>query len=484
MADVKYSDEKKLMTSDEFIAAAKEKANENLQVQKNLAKDIYDSSYAALEGAYKDTEATAATARDRNIINADTVHKLSEMKYGAAEEALAGAGLSGSGLSEYQRAQAYAKSRDEKQASYAEYDRIMREAAYNRDQGKLSADLEYKQALADADIGYNNTMTSLGEKELGYDTLEKQAIDSSYNGYIKGINDGTMTLDQIKNDSYWSKLSPGQRTAVETASKVKGFKTRIDNGESIDEIKASYGYADLGTDAQNEIQGYYASVQAGKTSDANAALGDYLDMALAGYDIDTIVALATANGHYDTLNESGAWTSVTREAEKAADDIADEQKIAIDAIVAGGELDEYKSADDVERYLTAEAIPESEREKIVVSWQADNADRDIKNIAEAVLEGGKLIVDGVEITGEMIAKDIKNGVYGDNAQAVVDAYGQAWIEAIINSGYRSIAIAAISQLDKLGDLATPWLEKMGERVGIDVWTYLGKPKTMPGGARR
>ena len=181
MADVKYSDEKELMTSDEFIAAAKERADKNLQTQKNLAKDIYDSSYATLENAYKDTEATAATARDRNIINADTAYKLSEMKYGATEEALAGSGLSGSGLSEYQRAQAYAKSRDEKQASYAEYDKIMREAAYNRDQGKLNADIKYKQDVAGATIDYNNTMTSLGEKELGYDTLEKQAIDSSYN---------------------------------------------------------------------------------------------------------------------------------------------------------------------------------------------------------------------------------------------------------------------------------------------------------------
>lgn len=452
MADVKYSDEKKkLMTSDEFIAAAKEKADENLQTQKTLAKDIYDSSYATLENAYKDTEATAATARDRNIINADTAYKLSEMKYGAAEEALAGSGLSGSGLSEYQRAQAYAKSRDEKQASYAEYDKIMREAAYNHDQGKLNADIKYKQDVAGATIDYNNTMTSLGEKELGYDTLEKQAIDSSYNGYIDGINNGTMTFDQIKNDSYWSKLSPEQQKAVETASTVKGYKTRIDNGESIEDVMSSYGYADLSVDAQNEIQGYYASVQAGKTSDANAALGDYLDMALAGYDIDTIVALATANGHYDTLNESGAWTSVTREAKKAADDIADEQKLAIDAIVAGGELDEYESAEDVERHLTAEMIPESEREKIVASWQADNADRDIKNIAEAVFEDGKFTVGGVEITGEMLAKDIKNGVYGDKAQAVVDAYGKALVDNAKKNGSIVDAVYAYEQLTTLGD---------------------------------
>ncbi len=424
MADVKYSDEKKLMTSDEFIAVAKEKADENLQVQKTLAQDIYDSSYASLENAYKDTEATAATARDRNIINADTAYKLSEMKYGATEEALAGAGLSGSGLSEYQRAQAYAKSRDEKQASYAEYDKIMREAAYKY----------------------------------------KQAIDSSYNGYIAGINNGTMTLDQIKNDSYWSELSPGQQKAVATASAVKGYKTRIDNGESIEDIMSSYGYADLSVDAQNEIQGYYASVQAGKTSDANAALGDYLDMAMKGMSIDSIISLATANGHYDTLNESGAWTSVTREAEKAADDIADEQKIAIDAIVAGGELDEYKSADDVERYLTAEAIPESEREKIVVSWQADNADRDIKNIAEAAFEGGKLIVDGVEITGEMLANDIKNGVFGDNAQAVVDAYGRALINNAQKSRSIGGAIYAKEQLERLGDAANTWINKINIKV--------------------
>ena len=319
MADVRYEDEK-LLTSDEFIKTAKETADKNLQTQKDLAKDIYDSSYAALDAAYKNTEAAAATAKKRNLINADTEYKLSELKYGAAEEALAGAGLSGSGLSEYQRSQAYAKSRDEKQASYAEYDKIMRDAAYNRDQGKLTADIKYKQDVANADIDYNNTMTSLGEKELGYDTLEKQAIDSSYGTYIAGINDGSMTLDQIKADSYWSKLSEDQRKTVERAWSVKQIKSKIDNGDDIETIHSSYEYLELDEDGRNQVDGYHAQVEAGKTEDANAASGIYLEMAMRGMSIDTIKAQATQNGHYQTLYDSGFWTAISNEATKYANE--------------------------------------------------------------------------------------------------------------------------------------------------------------------
>ena len=513
MADVKYSDEKKLMTSDEFIAAAKEKADENLKIQKDLAKDIYDSSYASLENAYMDTEATAATARDRNIINADTEYKLSEMKYGAAEEALAGSGLSGSGLSEYQRAQAYAKSRDEKQASYAEYDKIMREAAYNRDQGKLSADIKYKQDVADATIGYNNTMTSLGEKELGYDTLEKQAIDSSYNGYIDGINKGTMTLDQIKNDSYWSKLSPEQQKAVETASAVKGYKTRIDNGESIEDIMGSYGYADLSSDAQNEIQGYYASVQAGKTSDANAALGSYLEMATTGMSIDSIVAMATANGHYDVLRESGAWDSVTREAEKitkqnatnetlaniedaiangatleeiqnmpgydelddtdklnieqAVIDRDEEKEVSIDSVVANLFVpgNEVYSLDGLDTAMRAERVPPEMREEIISRWQSENTDR-----ALAGIEDGSLFENTDPVT---FAENIKNGVYGNNGQRVAIEYAKVLEASIQDDDADIVDFAQASySFDQIKQylptaIKNRWSTAKGNRLKID-----------------
>ena len=324
MADVKYEDEK-LLTSDEFIKTAKENADKNLQIQKDTAQKVFNSTYASLERQYDEAATAAGVAKQRNLIDTDTAYQRQELKYGAEQEALAAAGLSGSGMNEYRRAQSYQKNREDRQMSYAEYDRALREAAYTRDQGKLAADITKAQADADADILYNDTMTSISEKELGYADLERQEIDTAYSGYLEGIDDGTLTLDQIKADSSWAKLSPEQQGAVEKAAKVKGLKTKIDNGESWEDIQSSYAYLELDDDGRNQVAGYHAQVVASKTKDAEAALGSYLEMANAGWSIDDIVAAATGNGHYNILTESGSWQSVVNAVDGYAKDKAAEE---------------------------------------------------------------------------------------------------------------------------------------------------------------
>ena len=281
---VKYSDEKKLLTSDEFIAAAKQNADKNLQIQKDTAQKVYDSTYASLDRQYNEAAAAAGVAKERNIIDADTAYQRQEMKYGAEQEALAAAGLSGSGMNEYRRAQSYQKNREDRQMSYAEYDRALREANYTRDQGKLAADLNKVQSDAAAEMHYNDTMTGISEKELGYAELERQEIGTAYSGYLAGIENGSLTMDQIKADSSWAKLSPEQQASVEKTAKIKGIKTKIDNGESWESIAGSYAYLELeeagDEDGINQVKAYYAEIQAGKTKDANAASGNYLEMAM------------------------------------------------------------------------------------------------------------------------------------------------------------------------------------------------------------
>lgn len=453
MAEVKYGDEK-LLTSDEFIKAAKENADKNFQVQKETAQKVWDATYGALDEQYAAAETAAGNAKQRNLINADTEYQRQELKYGAEQEALAASGLSGSGMNEYRRAQAYQQKREDTQASYADYDKAMREAAYARDQGKLTADLNKAQTEANAEIQYNDTLTNLSEKELGYDTLEKQAIDSSYGTYIAGINDGSMTLDQIKADSYWSKLSEDQRKTVERAWSVKQIKSKIDNGDDIETIHSSYEYLELDEDGRNQVDGYYAQVEAGKTEDANAALGSYIEMAMSGVPIDTIKAIAQANGHFKALDGAAAWNSVadeasryakaskdsenkqtvqdmidrgdTREEIEASDaykDLDTETKAEVDKVINKNEeqvqanidsivesFSDVQSLDEVRSILKGEAVPESERAVIISRWQEKNVSEAEKGIKSGTLTSEKLI------------QNIKNGLYGDKNASVATEY--------------------------------------------------------------
>lgn len=349
---VKYSDE--LLTSDEFIKKANENNDKNLQLQKDLAKKVYENTYVALERQYNETATSAGVAKERNLVDADTAYKLNDVKYGAEAEAMGRMGLTGSGMGEYREAQAYAQNRADRQATYAEYDRVMREAAYNRDQGKLDAEVKYSDAVTNAEIKHNETATAISEKELGYAEGERATIDSSFSAFIDGINDGSMTLDEIMADSYWPKLSPEQQKTITQRAKVKGFKSQIDNGKSLEEIESAYGWAELTNEQREEISGYYSSVQAAKTKEAGAAYGSYVEMAQRGYSIDVIVNQAKTNGHYDSLVEAGLWTSIEDEAENYANKQS-EAKIESDYNTALGLLADGWTMEEIKAHLGEEA---------------------------------------------------------------------------------------------------------------------------------
>ena len=434
MAEVKYGDEK-LLTSDEFIKAAKENADKNFQIQKETAQKVWDATYGALDEQYAAAETAAGNAKQRNLINADTEYQKQELKYGAEQEVLAASGLSGSGMNEYRRAQAYQQKREDTQASYADYDKAMREAAYARDQGKLTADLNKAQTEANAEIQYNDTLTNLAEKELNYDTLEGQAIDSSYGTYIAGINDGSMTLDQIKADSYWSKLSQSQKSAVERAWSVKQLKNAVDSGDDFEKIEQSYAYLNLDAEGRQNVRLYYDQARAAKVSDANAALESYINMAADGVSLDRIKAIAEVNGHYAILVESGWWSAVTKESPYSPEN--EQYKANIESFAQV--LKNYGNLNDIENYLKLEAVPESERTAIIAKWQENNANEAVKELSkyQAKKTTSKYDIDylaftynGEEITADDILTDIENGLYGDKAVDVAKIFANAMIEYI------------------------------------------------------
>ena len=514
-----------LLTSDEFITIANENNNENLQLQKDLAKKVYENTYASLERQYNETATSAGVAKERNLVDADTAYKLNDVKYGAEAEAMGRMGLTGSGMGEYRQAEAYAQNRADRQASYAEYDRVMREAQHK----------------------YDQDMFAISGEELKYAEGERAAIDSSFDMFIAGINNGTMTMDQIMADSYWAKLSPEQQTTVIQRSKVSDIKTRIDNGESLEDMGISVGSEYSWTDSDgnsvsltaaqiNELNTYWRAYHAGRTRDASAALLDYLEMASLGTPIDTIMAAAQANGHYDILNTIGAdgksqWDSVKSEADRIAGENKEtENKTNIeDAIANGATLEDVQKMDgwnelgETEQNAYKDMIEDRDesisgvvdyiieganagvdengnptinslsalnsflngyadingnllsndiKEKVISKWQSNNSEDIISSISSAKYENGKLMLDGEEINGADIAENIKNGVYGDRAGEVAEAYANAVASRIYKYSVNDI-VSAYSQIKELKDITdlSEAISKLFEGVKVHDFSF-------------
>ena len=314
---------------------ARNNADKNLLALKDLAKKERENTYATLDRAYKETETTAEAAKRRGLVDADSAYKLSELKYGAEEEALSGSGLSGSGLSEYQRASAYQKNRDERQATYANYDTIMRQAAAERDVGKLDADIKYANAETAAQVEYNKAMTEIGEKGITYSELERQEADVSYREFISEINTGSRTLADIRADAGWSKLTEEQKTALEKVQTVKNLKGEIeDQNKTWDEISSMKEFAELSVSQQTEVKTYYYTrrIYGTADSDGESAYQDYLALAMAGMDIASIEAIAKEKGHLEALQSSmladgrSSWENIKANADglpSSADTVVD-----------------------------------------------------------------------------------------------------------------------------------------------------------------
>lgn len=324
-----------LPLSEEYKTMARNNADKNLLALKDLAKKERENTYAALDRIYKETEETANASRRQGLADADSAYKLSELKYGAAEEALSGSGLSGSGLSEYQRASAYQKNRDERQATYANYDAIMRQAAAERDVGKLDADIKYANAETAAQVDYNKAMTEIGEKGITYSELERQEADVTYREFISEINTGSRTLADIRADAGWSKLTEEQKAAIEKVQTVKNLKGEIEDGSKTwDDIASMKEYSELSISQQNEVKVYYHTRRLNVTTDsaAGSAYADYLALAQAGMDLASIEAIAREKGHLGALQsgtlEDGRsfWDNIKAQADglpSSADTVVD-----------------------------------------------------------------------------------------------------------------------------------------------------------------
>lgn len=274
---------------------------------------------------------------------------------------------------------------------------------------RKAANLE-AQTKMEADSEYLKNLYSLG---ANLDTAKDTAYSSIFDAVTKGTS-----LDVVKQSGQWGDLTPEQQQAitaeaekiaadVEKTETLTAIDTMIQNGDSTEDIKGSEEYS--------------------KLDDPTKAKVDNILNQRAEHEENTVNYLA-------------------------------------------GEISGYTSIDDVEKFL---GIPDSEgiflsddiKEKVIAKWQSANAESVIKNISNASVTENGIVYNDEEYSGIDIANDIKNGVYGDNAQAVVDAYcGFIYNNLDKLLKIRAGASYALSQVYNIGNLASEWKKKIGAAI--------------------
>lgn len=141
--------------------AGKINANEYKQLMLQSAEEEKEAYYETADRRLAESEAIANQSRERALVNADTSYRQNLAAYGANAEAMANMGLTGSGYSDWLNASAYAQNRGDVQAANAQYDTAKREAKYIADQTKNEADINYNDAVLNANAEYLDTVNKL-----------------------------------------------------------------------------------------------------------------------------------------------------------------------------------------------------------------------------------------------------------------------------------------------------------------------------------
>lgn len=363
--------------------------SQNYKSGVGYAAFLRDSAYKSAEAATAEANRLADKQYKRTVIDSQSSYQKAIGAYGSNAEAVASRGLSGSGYGEWLQGNAYATHRGEVQKAGAQRLATQKDAAYQEQVAKQTADQDYGKFLYESDAAFN--------------TGRDQTYTSLYNSAAEGA-----TIDSIMQNGGWGDLTPEQQKAVtnaaaeysrikseqENANTVQGM---IDSGASVDEIKGSDAYIGLS---------------------------------------------ATDRTSADKL--------ITERDEK--------KKLAIDAAIE--EAKDYSSLEDLNSYLVREMVPESERATVISGWQKKNVAELTSTINEATFQNGQLSTGGEAITGADLYAGIKAGLYGDNAETVIEAYVKRIMETVGSSsaGLKNTVWAR----QQLSDLANEWYKDTGE----------------------
>ena len=188
----------------------------------------------------------AAANKQSAIVGADTAYQQGLSTYGANAESLASRGLSNSGYGEYLMGKNYATARAEKAAANAAYQGAMSDILYQENSAKLEADKVYA-----------DEMIRLDEKK-------KTDAQSAYDSLLLAAQSGT-DISALQSDARWALISPEQQNAITAASSDYSRNTAdsfvvsaieaINNGTmTLDDIKAMSGWTTAGTEGQDRIE--------------------------------------------------------------------------------------------------------------------------------------------------------------------------------------------------------------------------------------
>lgn len=321
----------------------------------------------------------AEEARKKAIIDARSNRALMEAAYGRNAEALAGAGLAGSGVSDYIGAQAYASERDAVTAAY-------------------EAEAKAKDA---ADSAYYDAKIAYGEQQAAKEEANKAKMDAAFLTLMNSAKSGAYTAAEIRDMAAKSGLT--DETDIGTLASIA--ETAYAKGET--------EKAETETAATNKT---YISV---------------LDLAKSGtYTADEIRDIAARMGV--TNNEdieklaSAADTAYTKtqtektETETEADTAAQNQAFLtlMDSAKSGGYTpDEIRdmaarmgvtNAEDVEKLVTIATEAKAKKDKAdaeVAYGNAYESGKITSDTSDADID--KLIADGT-ITAEQREQAIKD----------------------------------------------------------------------------
>ena len=452
-------------TGSNIYDTARDTANKNHQLGIDYAEGVKNSAYQSAEAATAEANRRAQNQYQRTVVDSQSAYQRAIGAYGSNAEALASRGLSGSGYGEWLQGNAYATHRGEVQAAAAQRLATQNDAAYKEAQAKAAADAAYGQFLYQNDVDKNNALLGIDEQEAS-DAEAK--VNASFTTALDLLNKG-WTIDEVQNyigADAWAALGDkvGKlTTASEVANRIKA-----------------------------ETEG----------KDAQGQLLSYLDLAASGqYNLDALVAIAKSLGQYDALSAKGAdgtslWDQVTNKVQSVTDKqtvqdmidngataediknsdayngLSDTEKGTVDNIIterdegiketeknkqlaieaAIEEAKDYSSLEDLNSDLVKEMVPESERSEIIAGWQKNNANEIISDLGKFKYADGQLVDgNGDPLTAADIYAGVKNGMFGDNAEAVIKKY----VEAITTTTTLKGAIWAREQL---GDLADEWFK--------------------------
>lgn len=163
--------------------------------------------------------ADAEAARKRAVIDAGTARKAASTTYGKQAEALARAGMSGSGYGEYLEGRNYATERGEIVAANQGEAAAKREADYNYMRGMAEANNTYAQMKGAADSTYYQNLIGYEQKADADKKAEEDKGADTYMKLLEIAKSGDYTEEEIRNLA--ARLGMDETDAVEISNAAK-----------------------------------------------------------------------------------------------------------------------------------------------------------------------------------------------------------------------------------------------------------------------